>query len=269
MQQSRFTDADTQALFDDRDRDQRFRNFWHPDGSLHWGYFEDFAAAKPEDFQAACDRWDQYMLDQSGITAESRVLEVACGNGNASIWIAQQTGCEVIGLDLTPSYIENATEKAKNYPNSRVSFQQGSATELPFAEGSFTHVWSQAALYHIHDLTAALKEAYRVLEPQGIFLFDDLVTPKAEISEGTMKSVYDRLRFKPTFSPAAYAETLTNIGFKVSQLNLTDHLHKSYELVAALAEQANHPEMSAAFNNTRGAIEAQELGWCFHLCTKG
>ncbi|NER25753.1 MAG: methyltransferase domain-containing protein, partial [Symploca sp. SIO1C2] len=108
MTQTSFTEADTEALFDDVERDQRFRSFWHPDGSLHWGYFENLASAQPEDFVPACDRWDAYMLQQSGITAESRVLEVACGNGNAAIWIAQQTGCEVVGIDLSSSYIDNA-----------------------------------------------------------------------------------------------------------------------------------------------------------------
>ncbi|MGB3514261.1 MAG: hypothetical protein WBA93_34630 [Microcoleaceae cyanobacterium] len=74
MKESTFTEADTEGLFDDRERDQRFRSFWHPDGSLHWGYFENLADARPEDFAPACDRWDKYMLEQSGITADSRVL---------------------------------------------------------------------------------------------------------------------------------------------------------------------------------------------------
>ena len=39
MIQSKFKEADTEALFDDRERDKRFRNFWHPEGCLHWGYF--------------------------------------------------------------------------------------------------------------------------------------------------------------------------------------------------------------------------------------
>ena len=96
------------------------------------------------------------MLQQSGITAESRVLEVACGNGNAAIWLAQQTGCEVVGIDLSSSYIDNARAKASNFPSLRVSFQKESATNLPFPDGSFTHAWSQGALYHIPELNKAL-----------------------------------------------------------------------------------------------------------------
>ena len=268
MTQTIFTEADTEALFDDRERDQRFRSFWDPEGSLHWGYFENLGSARPEDFVPACKRWDKYMLEQSGINGSSRVLEVACGNGKAAIWLAQQTGCEVVGIDLSGSYIENARSKASNFPSLRVSFQKESATNLPFENGSFTHAWSQGALYHIPELSKALAEAHRVLEPGGIFLFDDLVTPVEEVSETSRKYVYDRLLFKPTFSSEAYAQKLTQLGFKVLQVkDLSEHLNKSYELVSELAAKG-YPDLSAAFEKTREAVAAGDLGWNFFLCEK-
>ncbi|MEB3181821.1 MAG: methyltransferase domain-containing protein [Nostocaceae cyanobacterium] len=268
MTPSKFTEADTEALFDDRDRDQRFRSFWDPEGSLHWGYFQNLATARPEDFVPACQRWDEYMLEQSGITAESKVLEVACGNGKSAIWIAQQRGCEVVGIDLSSSYVDNARAKASNFPSLRVSFQKESATNLPFENDSFTHAWSQGALYHIPELSKALAEAHRVLKPGGIFLFDDLVTPVEEISDTTRKYVYDRLLFQPTFSPESYAQKLTEIGFKVLQVkDMSEHLHKSYELVSELAQEG-YPDLSVAFKRTQDAIASGELGWCFYLCEK-
>ncbi|AOY78507.1 MULTISPECIES: class I SAM-dependent methyltransferase [Moorena] len=268
MQKSKFTEAQTEALFDDRERDQRFRSFWDPEGSLHWGYFENLAKARPEDFVPACKRWDEYMLAQSGITADSRVLEVACGNGNAAVWLAQQTGCEVVGIDISSSYIENARAKASNFPSLRVSFQKESALNLPFPDGSFTHAWSQGALYHIHEREKALAEVYRVLGAGGIFLFDDLVTPVQEISETARKYVYDRQRVDPTYSPEVYTEKLTQIGFNVLQVKeMSEHLKKSYELVSELAREA-YPDLSVAFDKTQEAITARELGWCFYLCDK-
>lgn len=268
MKKSIFTEADTEALFDDRERDERFRSFWNPEGSLHWGYFNDLANARPEDFVPACNRWDEYMLEQSGINSESRVLEVACGNGNASIWLAQQTGCKVVGIDLSSNHIDNAQKKASNYPSLRVSFQKESATNLPFPNNSFTHVWSQAALYHIFDRYKALEEVYRVLETGGIFLFDDLVTPTDEVSEMSRKYVYDRLLFEPTYSPEIYAEKLSQIGFKVlQQTDLSNHLNKSYELVSELSKE-KYPDLSSAFDKTQNAIAARELGWYFYLSQK-
>lgn len=268
MNQSRFTEANTEALFDDQERDQRFRSFWDPEGSLHWGYFDNLANARPEDFTPACKRWDEYMLKQSGITSESRVLEVACGNGKAAIWLAQQTGCEVVGIDLSSSYIDNARRSASNFPSLRVSFQKESATNLPFENETFTHAWSQGALYHIPELSKALAEAHRVLKKGGIFLFDDLVSPVKEVSEATRKHVYDRLLFEPKFSAETYGDELSQIGFKVLQSkDLSEHLEKSYELVSKLARE-KYPDLSAAFEKTREAIASRELGWGFYLSQK-
>lgn len=268
MKKTIFTEADTEALFDDRERDERFRSFWDPEGSLHWGYFHNLANAKPEEFAPACKRWDEYMLEQSGITAESRVLEVACGNGKAAVWLAQQTGCEVLGIDLSGSYIDNARQSASNFPSLRVSFQKESATDLPFANDSFTHAWSQGALYHIPELNKALSEAHRVLKPGGIFLFDDLISPVTEVSETTRKYVYDRLLFEPKFNAESYAAKLTQIGFKVLQIkDMSEHLEKSYELVTELARD-QYPDISAAFKKTQDAIASNELGWCFYLAQK-
>lgn len=266
--QGKFSETDTEALFDNLERDERFRSFWHPDGCLHWGYFDNLETHCPEDFVSACQRWDRYMLEQSHITAESRVLEVACGNGNTSIWLARETGCEVVGIDLCSNYIDNARVKASDYPSLRLSFQKESATNLPFRDRSFTHAWSQAALYHIPDLSTALAEAYRVLEDGGIFLFDDLVTPIPEVSEMARQYVYDRLRFEPTFSSQAYREQLEQLGFTVLQsTDLSEHLQKSYELVAEMARK-DYPDLSVAFEKMRAAIASGDVGWYFHLCQK-
>lgn len=268
MTQTVFTEADAEALFDDHDRDERFRNFWHPDGSLHWGYFKDLDNVTVEDFVPACDRWDQYMLEKSEIIAESQVLEVACGKGNASIWMAQQTNCEVIGIDLSGSSIDIATAKASDSPELRVRFQKESATNLPFPDHSFTHAWSQAALYHIYERKQALAEVYRVLKADGIFLFDDFVTPKSVIGADARKYVYDRLLFEPTFNVDVYTNTLQEVGFTVMQhLDLSAHLEKSYELVAQSA-QKEYPTLGQAFSKTRDAIANRELGWSFFLCKK-
>lgn len=265
-----FKEAETEALFDDRQRDKRFENFWDPEGSLHWGYFENLAQAQPEDFVPACERWDQYMLERSGINAESKVLEIACGNGKAAISMAQQTGCEVVGIDLSGNQIRKAEAKASQYSDLKLSFYKQSATKLSFPDSSFSHVWSQGSLYHIHELAQALAEAARVLQPGGIFLFDDLVSPKPleEISEDSRKYVYERLLFEPRFTPEGYAQKLTELGLVVKeQKDLSQHLEKSYQLVSELAKQ-DYPDMSAAFEKTRAAVSAGELSWYFYLCEK-
>ena len=266
MVKTKYTETETEKFYDHED--DLYRSFWDSEGSLHWGYFEDLTATASQEFLPACKRWNQYMLQRSGITNQSKVLDIGCGNGNTAVWLAQQTGCEVVGIDISQVRIDNAQHKARDYPTLRLSFRKASGTNLPFTDGEFTHVWSQATIYHIHDRTATLQEIQRVLKEGGTFLFDDLVTPVGEISETSRRYVYDRLLFEPTFSPESYTETLSKLGLMVLEsTDLSQHLHKSYELLSQLA-LPQYPDLNSAYFKMCAAIEQRELGWSFYLCEK-
>ena len=266
MTQRRFSEVDTEVFYDSED--SLYRSFWDSEGSLHWGYFENLKDAKVEDFITACQHWNEYMLSGGGITKDSRVLDLGCGNGNTAVWLCQQTDCEVVGVDLSGVRIENAKAKAQEYPSLRLEFEKASATNLPYEEGSFTHAWSQATLYHVHDRHQALREVHRVLEEGGTFIFDDLISPTQEINEMARQYVYDRLIFEPTFSMEAYADFLTQLGFMVlAKMDLSEHLHKSYELLSQLAKP-QYPELSCAYDKMCEAISAEQLGWGFFLAEK-
>jgi len=266
MTQRRFSEVDTEVFYDSED--SLYRSFWDSEGSLHWGYFENLTDVKVEDFITACQHWNEYMLSGGGITKDSRVLDLGCGNGNTAVWLCQQTDCEVVGIDLSGVRIENAKAKAQEYPSLRLEFEKASATNLPYEEGSFTHVWSQATLYHVHDRHQALREVHRVLEEGGTFIFDDLISPTQEINEMARQYVYDRLIFEPTFSMEAYADFLTQLGFMVlAKMDLSKHLHKSYELLSQLAKP-QYPELSCAYDKMCEAISAEQLGWGFFLAEK-
>ena len=89
-----------------------------------------------------------------------------------------------------------------------MAFEKASATELPFDEGTFSHLWSQAVIYHVPDKESALAEAYRVLEAGGIMVFDDLIKPQPNISAAAKEFVYDRLLFDPPYNFESYQEAL-------------------------------------------------------------
>ena len=229
-----FAEADTEAFYDQQD--SLYQNFWDKEGSLHWGYFDKFSIPEPENFITACQHWNEYMLQQSGINSASKVLDVGCGNGNTAIWLAQQTGCEVIGIDLSIVRVENARSKIANHPQLRVSFEKATATDLPFENGTFTHVWSQATLYHVHDRQQALVEVQRVLAEKGIFVFDDLITPTDVINEQAQQYVYSRLLFGKTYSMMSYQRSLTDLGIMVLESkDLSTDLKQSYTLLSKLS----------------------------------
>ncbi|MEC4813192.1 MAG: methyltransferase domain-containing protein [Scytonema sp. PMC 1069.18] len=266
MTQNEFIETNTEAFSDNED--SLYKSFWDSEGSWHWGYFENLTEVSAEDFISACNYWDQYMLSHSGITQESQVLNLGCGNGNTAVWLAQQTGCKVIGVDVNRVRIENAKSKAQEYTSLHLEFQTASATNLPFEEGSFTHVWSQATLYQVDERPKALREIHRILKERGTFLFDDLVTPSREINEEARKYVYERLLFEPIFSFQSYKDFLTQLGFMIlTAKDLSLHLHKSYELLSQLTLR-QYPDVSAVYEKMCTAIKALQVGWSFYLCEK-
>jgi SAM-dependent methyltransferase len=69
-----------------------------------------------------------------------RVLDVACGTGNAAI-PAAQAGARVTGLDLVPKLLEAGRAKA-DAAGLEIDWAEGDAEELPFQDGSFDRVFS-------------------------------------------------------------------------------------------------------------------------------
>ena len=278
--QHRFSERETEEYYDAEDI--IYRSVWDSDGSVHWGVFD----AKPgsngsirEEFLAAGIRLNELMVEAAGIDENSRVLDVGCGNGTTATWLCRASGAHVTGIDLSGVRIANAVESLEKIPElaPRLAFEKASAAELPFADGTFTHVWSQATIYHVPDKVKALEESYRVLQPGGAMIFDDLTKPKLDISEEARIFVYDRLLFDTDFSFYSYIETLRETGFRVLQArDLSPHLARSYTCLSRLASIAEGPEsyrerfdyLSDAYMKTVAAINNDELGWAQYLCVK-
>ena len=268
----RFTEDVTESFYDSEDG--LYRSFWDTDGSLHWGLYDESTG---DDFLKACANLNEFMADKARLGAQSRLLDIGCGNGNAAMWLSDTRECSVVGVDLSGVRINNAIEALGGAPaplRERVSFEKASATELPFEDSSFSHVWSQATIYHIPDKEATLREAYRVLAPGGLFIFDDLIKPKPDISETARTYVYDRLYFDTDFSFQSYQDALKETGFRVLEaVDLSEHLRKSYLHLASVTQELTdrdkkYADLSYAYQQMAQAQENSELGWAFYLCEK-
>ena len=272
---SRFTEQETESYYDSEDA--IYRALWDEDGSVHWGVFDEKTG---KDFLKACANLNDIMVDKGRIDASSKVLDLGCGNGTTAIWLSEDQNCHVTGVDLSGVRVQNAKDKRAalgQAAQERLAFEKASATELPFAEGTFSHLWSQAVIYHVPDKESALSEAYRVLEKGGIMVFDDLTKPQPKISAAAQEFVYDRLLYDTPYSFETYQDALKAQGFTILEaVDLSDHLKNSYLRLSERTpkveegdENAEHYAwLSDAYQETAKAVDNKELGWGLFICQK-
>jgi 2-polyprenyl-6-hydroxyphenyl methylase/3-demethylubiquinone-9 3-methyltransferase len=97
------------------------------------------------------------------------IVDLGCGAGTQALAWARN-GHRVRGVDISAPLIEIARKRAAE-ASLPVSFHVGSATALPFADGSSDVVLASELLEHLTDWEACLNEAVRVLRPGGVIYF--------------------------------------------------------------------------------------------------
>lgn len=105
-----------------------------------------------------------------------RVLDLGCGGGHVTYAAAPHVGA-VVACDITADMLAEVARTAAERGFHNVTTQQAAAERLPFPDASFDAVLCRFTLHHWHDLGAGLREARRVVKPDGFGVFIDVVSP--------------------------------------------------------------------------------------------
>jgi len=124
-----------------------------------------------DDFTPSPDRDSQYlyraiedtMLDLATEVPGGRVLDMACGTGKNAMRIAER-GCYSVGAEASMEMIGVGRWV---HPASSARMVRSIAEEIPFASGAFDRVICQGSLDHFADAHAFMREAARVIKPEG------------------------------------------------------------------------------------------------------
>ncbi len=123
-------------------------------------------------------RATEWLLSGAGMTADSRVLEVACNMGTTSIEVARRFGCRVTGLDRDAATLDAARANAARAGMAdRIAFVAGNALDLDVDADGFDVVINEAMLTMYANLAKPrLVAGYRrVLKPGGRLLTHDVM----------------------------------------------------------------------------------------------
>ena len=118
----------------------------------------------------------QDALEKINSDSIKNALEIGCGIGLVSAYLANSFGMTVYGTDFDPDEIQMA--KKINNEDSKLQFKVEDASNLSFVDNSFNLVISQNVFHHIPDWSKAVDEIARVLQSGGYLIWFDLVLPE-------------------------------------------------------------------------------------------
>jgi len=157
----------------------------------------------------------EHMLTFLALTPGATLLDVGCGVGGPARMAAVRHGCRVTGIDLSPDFVELARSLTERLGlTSQVTHDVGSATELPYADGTFARAMLNHVGMNIADKAGVFTEVRRVLEPGGLFaVYEQMRTGDGELVYPLPWADAEASSFVDT--RVGYAELLGDAGFIV------------------------------------------------------
>ena len=150
----------------------------------------------------------RWMVDVLGAERHWRVLDVATGTGHLSRALAPRVA-HVTAVDLTPEMLDEGRREASEAGIANITFEEGDAERLPYADGAFDLVTTRLSFHHFVDPRPALAEMVRVCRPGGRLAVIDLLSPD-DVGLAERYNGYERLR-DPSHVRALTRDELTRM----------------------------------------------------------
>ena len=134
---------------------------------MHHGYYGIDGKEKKERRQAQIDLIEE-VLKWADVQQAQHIVDVGCGIGGSSLYLAQKFNAKATGITLSPFQAARAKERALAAGlSTKTEFLVANAQNMPFADDSFDLVWALESGEHMPDKAQFMRECYRVLKPGG------------------------------------------------------------------------------------------------------
>lgn len=150
-------------------------------------------------------------------TKPERVLELGCGTGKNTEWLAGQAE-EITAVDLSPEMLARARQKVRG---DNVKFVQANILEpWHFATQAYHLVSFSLVLEHIEDLNAIIRKVSKVLRPGGLLYIGELHPYRQYRGSQARFSTKDGEQSVPAFTHhlSDYLQAVNEAGFQLHTL---------------------------------------------------
>ncbi|OWM72599.1 hypothetical protein CDL15_Pgr013067 [Punica granatum] len=163
----------------------------------------------------------------------NRIVDVGCGTGGESVYLARKYGAKCWGFTLSPFQVEKANALAiLRGLSDQVSFLVGDALSQPFPDGQFDLVWSMESAEHMPDKKKFLNELLRVAAPGGTIIITTWCHRDLKADEDSLQSWEKEILDKfhkdyhlPLCSRADYVKLLQSLPVEdVKTADWTQHI---------------------------------------------
>lgn len=151
------------------------------------------------------------ILARENIDQGTLILDVGCGTGQTSAYIAEKYRCSVTSLDSNNTMLEKAKQRFLSL-NLAINVMHGSVESLPFSDGLFDFILSESVTAFT-DVFLTILEFKRVLKPNGILLAIEMVLEDS-LSEEELKTIVEFYGVSQILTELDWYNLFKKTGFK-------------------------------------------------------
>src|SRR6202051_2382068 len=203
----------------------------------------------------------QRFVTALGEAVPGSVLDVACGPGILSAAIAK-TARQVVAFDLTPQMLKKAAQRCSEAGVDNVTFREGNAAELPFADAAFDAVVTRLSVPHFDRPSRVIEEIFRVLRPGGSFVIADVISSEVP-AEAELQNAIEILR-DPSHVRMLPGSELTSLvrgaGFAIKSVTTWDKPREFEEWMGIVNDASRVPPVRAVVRALASAGASAGMG---------
>ncbi len=129
-----------------------------------------------------------WIAERVGHRPEAIALDVGCGGGHLSFLLAGLVG-HVVACDLSRPMLQTVAAEADRRGLRNIAVREMAAEDLAFAPASFDVVTTRYSAHHWRHWQGGLQAMRRVLKPQGLAVFADVVAPEDALPDTWLQSL--------------------------------------------------------------------------------